>query len=223
MVEFFKATNNIPVCGRLIQCGENRRNLMQKLHLSMRQIHGTSAYWYTSYIQLLAMVRSLGPPTWYLTFSCNDLHWVNVLKALLRADNKENVSVDDLSFQEKMRLVKKYPIIVARHFMRRVNALMKILKSENIFGAPVIDFWWRIEFQLRGSPHVHMVVWCPDTPKFDTPEGIRLIDEVMSCCSTTEDPTLNDLVNRLQRPQTYRHLLQKDINGSENLQIWFSA
>lgn len=177
------------------------------------------SYWYTAYIQLLAMVRTLGSPTWYLTFSCYDLNWTDILKVLLEADNRGNVSVDELTFEEEKYLVNKYPVLVARQFMKRVNAVMRFLKAYSILGASVVDFWWRVEFQLRGSPHVHMVVWCADTPKFDTAEGIRLIDRVMSCCSSTDDPSLNELVNRVQRHKHTDTCYKK--SGQKNCRFGF--
>ena len=57
--------------------------------------------------------------------------------------------------------------------MIRVKALMKFMKrNTEIFGGRMVDYWWRVEFQVRGSPHLHMVVWIEDHPSFDIPEGI---------------------------------------------------
>ena len=33
------------------------------------------------------------------------------------------------------------------------------------------DYWMRIEFQMRGSPHVHSFWWIEGAPKADTVEG----------------------------------------------------
>ena len=35
----------------------------------------------------------------------------------------------------------------------------------------VIDYWMRIEFQMRGSPHVHSFLWIDGAPKVSTVEG----------------------------------------------------
>jgi len=43
MVELFRARSNISVCGRLQQNGVQATNLINNLHLSMRQIRGTSS------------------------------------------------------------------------------------------------------------------------------------------------------------------------------------
>ncbi|KAG6294562.1 hypothetical protein E4U46_006088 [Claviceps purpurea] len=35
----------------------------------------------------------------------------------------------------------------------------------------VVDSWWRVEFQARVSPHVHIIVWVRDCPTLDEDEG----------------------------------------------------
>ncbi|KAG6219127.1 hypothetical protein E4U34_003737 [Claviceps purpurea] len=35
----------------------------------------------------------------------------------------------------------------------------------------VVDSWWRVEFQARGSPHVHMLLWLKDCPTLDVKDG----------------------------------------------------
>lgn len=75
------------------------------------------------------MIRTLGPPSWFLTFSCNDLHWPDMIKALLIADNQDINEIDQLTFEIKLNLVQKYPIVVARQFSVRINALISTLKG----------------------------------------------------------------------------------------------
>ena len=68
----------------------------------------------------------------------------------------------------------------------------------------VQDFFLRIEFQQRGSPHVHMMLWCKNSPTVDTDadnEVLEYIDKFLTCRIPTDDPVLEDLVG-LQR---HRH------------------
>lgn len=206
IVELCKAQQNVSVCGRLRQDGAEPTDIVQSVHLVMRNIRGTSAYWHKAYTDLLAMVKNLGPPHWYLTLSCNDLNWRDMLKALLVADNRPNFPVEELTFSEKQHLVESYPVTLSRHFMLRLNSLFSRIRREHdpILGRKVIDFWWRIEFQLRGSPHVHMVLWSSDMPPFDSTEGTELLERVVTCevPDAESDPEMHDLVVQLQ---THRH------------------
>ncbi|KAJ8877392.1 hypothetical protein PR048_021846 [Dryococelus australis] len=43
----------------------------------------------------------------------------------------------------------------------------RITSNHNVFGGQVVDYWWRVEFQCRGSPHLHMVVWVKDHPNLN--------------------------------------------------------
>jgi hypothetical protein len=55
-----------------------------------------------------------------------------------------------------------------------------------IFGYPLKDYSIRIEFQARGSPHAHCLIWLEGAPNFNTPEGIEFIDINVSCSLQTE-------------------------------------
>ncbi len=82
----------------------------------------------------------------------------------------------------------KYPVTLSGQFMYRFNALMKIINGNYHFLVGDVDYWWKIEFQLRGSPHVHMVIWCSNIPDFYSPAGIiTLINNVLSSSSNTGD------------------------------------
>ena len=50
-----------------------------------------------------------------------------------------------------------HPDIVARVFMIKVASLIADIKEREIFGK-VAAIVWRIEWQLRGMPHLHLLV-----------------------------------------------------------------
>ncbi|CAB3226547.1 unnamed protein product [Arctia plantaginis] len=120
-------------------------------------------------------------------------------KALLIADGRDVNQAENLSFPERLQLVQKYPVVVSRQFSVRVNALMRFLKRDpDCLGGPVVDFWYRIEFQNRGSPHLHMLVWCDNIPDFSTQEGIEVIERVVSCSLMPNDSVLQKLIKDVQ-------------------------
>ena len=45
----------------------------------LRQVRGSPAYWQHELYELLAMLQCLGIPTWFMTLSAADLHWVEML------------------------------------------------------------------------------------------------------------------------------------------------
>lgn len=78
----------------------------------------------------------------------------------------------------------------ARYFDHKLRCMFKLLKQmkDCIFGKYyVVDFYIRIEFQFRGSPHAHTILWLNESPIY-TPDSeearIRcehFIYEIITC------------------------------------------
>ena len=58
--------------------------------------------------------------------------------------------------------------MVTRYFENRMRALLKFIFSRNsvFYKYPVTDYFWRVDFQYRGAPHIHMLVWCKGHPTY---------------------------------------------------------
>ena len=61
----------------------------------MNTIKGTPAYWKRFLFEVLAMVKQLGLPTFFMTFSCADLR-LNELVSIILKLNGLNLSEDDI-------------------------------------------------------------------------------------------------------------------------------
>lgn len=68
--------------------------------------------------------------------------------------------VDTLSYDEKCRLINFNPVIVAKHFQYRVETFFTevLLSNANPIGK-ILYYALCIEFQMRGSPHLHALIW----------------------------------------------------------------
>jgi len=78
------------------------------------------------------------------------------------------------------KLLVQNPDKAALHFHRRVQKFFAIVICGK--GQPlgdILDHWWRYEFQMRGSPHVHMLLWAKDVPRLETDEGVRTRSSVL--------------------------------------------
>ena len=45
----------------------------------MKNIRGSPAFWQRQLYEVLAMIRSLDIPTWFLTLSAADMHWPEII------------------------------------------------------------------------------------------------------------------------------------------------
>ncbi|KAE8291444.1 hypothetical protein D5F01_LYC11049 [Larimichthys crocea] len=68
----------------------------------------------------------------------------------------------------------------------------------------VEDYFYRVEFQARGSPHIHLLVWIKDAPEFgdlqDDSVVIKFIDQYITCQmpDPNADPELHKIVSEVQ-------------------------
>ena len=101
--------------------------------LFLQQILGSPPYGKKFQNEVLAMVKQLGMPTWFMTLSCADLHWKELLTIICKCHHV-NLSPDeltDLSYDDKCKLLNLNPVITARHYQYRVETFFKeILLSE---------------------------------------------------------------------------------------------
>lgn len=92
--------------------------------------------------------------------------------------------VGALSFEEKSKWLRQNPATAARHFQYRLNIFFQdFLKSTAKLLGEIVNYAVRIEFQARGSPHAHCVIWVKGAPTFgvdDDNEVCQFIDEYIS-------------------------------------------
>lgn len=147
--------------------------------LLLQNLQGSGAYWRQCSSTLIAQIKCLGPPTYFITLSCNDLNWIDMRKALHHAKKRSEVDPATLTIDEVQKLIEKYPVVMARHFMQRFNTFKNLMKkNDSILGGKMKDIWYRIEF--------------------DTLEGIAILNQVASCRLYDEGDEMRDLVNKCQ-------------------------
>ena len=181
---------------------EKLNQLVQKdyAYRILKDVRGTPAYWQKVHYEVLAMIRQLGIPTWFLTLSAADMKWPEVIQIIARQYGTilTDELVSRLSWEEKCSWLRRNPVTAARHFQYRLDLFWNdFLKSKAMPIGEVVDFMIRIEFQARGSPHAHTILWIKDAPKFGTDrveEVVEFIDKYQTCAIPDNDPELYDLV-----------------------------
>jgi hypothetical protein len=185
----------------LAGCCQNDDMLKGRIYPQIGQaIRGSAMYWRKARSQLHALVNCIGPPDLFVTLSAKDLHWWDGFRALDPVRFASPADVARLSYTQRIDLINQAPQVFAKHFCNRVRALLSFLRS----GAKpllysVTDYWLRLELQERGSPHVHMLLWCHDAPKKTTAIGewLRWVDKIIMARLPNKDadPVLHELVS----------------------------
>ncbi|XP_072239813.1 uncharacterized protein [Leuresthes tenuis] len=172
----------------------------------LRGIRGTPPYWMSVQKDLFSMIRQLSIPMFFISMSSADLRWPEMLGSLLRLEGKET-PVEDLDWSEKCALIGRNPVTAARMFDHRWHCFLRdvILSPAEPIGK-IKDYFYRVEFQQRGSPHVHCLFWVENAPKIDKDSDadvVTFIDRYISCEIPPEsDAELHEVVNSVQKHST---------------------
>ena len=140
--------------------------------------------------------------------SAAETRWVHLLKTLGRLVDKKDYSdneIENMTWQQKSDLIQKDPVTCARNFDHMVQLFIKdVLKSNEMPIGEMVDFFYRVEFQQRGSPHIHALFWVKDAPKYEqaTDDSIvQFVDKYITCKNDLQSDEMKELINL----QTHRH------------------
>ncbi|TKS65165.1 ATP-dependent DNA helicase PIF1 [Collichthys lucidus] len=168
----------------------------------LKPIRGTPAFWQGAQRDLLACVRQLGIPTWFCSFSAADMRWKNLLSSILKQAGRTD-TVEQLEWADRCELLRRNPVTAARMFDFRWHCFLRevLMSPANPIGK-IKDYFYRVEFQQRGSPHVHCLFWIENAPIIDKntdAEVIQFIDRYVTCELPSNDEELLDTVTSVQQ------------------------
>ncbi|WVZ87025.1 hypothetical protein U9M48_033727, partial [Paspalum notatum var. saurae] len=127
-------------------------------------------WYYQNYQDCVALCRRFGCPDLFITFTCN-ASWPEIREALSTTPAQHPSDRAD---------------IVDRVFQMKLNLLMDDITKYSFFG-PILGVVYTIEFQKRGLPHVHIIVWL----KNDGPLTAEQIDTYIS--AQLPDPSIDPI------------------------------
>ena len=168
----------------------------------MNSVKGTPAYWKNMLSDVLAMVKQLGLPSFFLTLSCADLRWDELVQIITRLKGSDitDDEIANLSYFDRCEILNSNPVLLARHFQYRVETFFKEIILNGPLGK-IIYYVIRVEFQLRGSPHVHCLLWSENMPKL-TEDNFNdystFIDSIISANLPNKESTHHQLVKTYQ-------------------------
>ncbi len=122
----------------------------------------------------MAIVRVKGKADYFITMTCNP-KWPEISRELLEGYRAED-----------------RPDIVARVFNQKVRALLEDIKK-GVLGR-LDAYTYTVEFQKRGLPHIHLLVWVVSEDK-PTPE-------------TYDDYVAAELPDSASQPQLYETVVK---------------
>lgn len=116
---------------------------------------GGSRYMYSHYLDALAICRVLNNPQFFITFTCN-ANWPEIQRCMSEYPNLNASDIAD---------------VVCRVFEQNIKAFIKLLKYRRKFGY-VRGVLYIVEFQKRGLPHCHTLLWVSSSSKIENGEDV---------------------------------------------------
>jgi hypothetical protein len=116
----------------------------------------------TAHISFLPSLRPISNG-WICTFKCQTF------------PGREALTTDPLRHRKASQNVTDNPHITAEYLACRFKAFDKVIKRV----LPVADYWYRFEWQQRGSGHIHGFLWLHSEPNPSTVDEMarqRIVD-----------------------------------------------
>ena len=92
----------------------NHLTFSDQAYYFMKNIPGSPAHWKTFlFDDVLAMIKQLGLPTWWMTFSCADLSWNEIYKVLSKLGGREMSDAEfaHKTYNEKCKMLNSNPFV----------------------------------------------------------------------------------------------------------------
>ena len=170
-------------------------------------VRGSPFYWSRFGKDILAMVKQIGPPTFFCSFSAADRRWPEFAKAILvqqgRVDDAAlDEYIENLSWTEYCTVINQNPVSALEMFNRRFEHFQREVILSNVESLGKIKAYVsRIEFQSRGWPHRHCLYWSElgNCETLSTDEMEKIAGAYVTCELPSNDDPLYQTVLEVQR------------------------
>ena len=146
-----------------------------------------------------------------MTLSAADLQWPEIIQAVALQLGRR-LSRDDvmkMSIAQRSTYLHQNPITGVHMFQHRVESFFSqyLLNDAHPLGH-ITDYVIKIEFQMRGSPHAHCLLWVKDAPKINQhsdDDVCRFIDKYITAIIPKGICERQNDVNMMKSLQTHTH------------------
>ena len=186
----FLEGKNVEELKKMLQ--NDDKNIERNLNKATKKIPNSPSYWNAPRSMLKCMSETHGPATFFITFSPAEYQDTDLHNYLAKHNT-------DLSLEPRF-LVTKDPVLTSTYIHQKFQSLHAFILESCCLGN--VEHWfYRIEYQSRGTPHFHCMYWIKDAPiigKSSDDIVMKFINEHITCeiPSETENSELYQLVDK---------------------------
>ena len=155
------------------------------------------------------MLQTLGIPTWFLTLSAADLHWPEMIQVVAVQFGRKLSQKDVLkiSISDSSRYLHQNLITGVQMFQQRIEAFFSeyLLSDAHPLGH-FTDYVIKIQFQMRGSPHAHFLLWVKDALKIDKDPDDIVCAFIDKCITAVIPQIAPENENHIKLMETYKNI-----------------
>jgi hypothetical protein len=95
------------------------------------------------------MIRQLGPPTFFITFTSAEHQWNPLVTAFIKLykNRKNRKKIETLEDHDIDYLIRKDPVTCTCYYKHIINDLNKLICHDDTFFGKISNYYFVIEFQ----------------------------------------------------------------------------
>ena len=146
---------------------------------AFKNLRGTAMYFQAVKKKLMATIRQKGCPTHFITLSAAEWNWRGLLQSIYETVMKKEAThevIDNLSPSEMNKIISENVLQTTIYFQKHFDKIMLRLQDHGFLQTsaqsnaqkndlkkveviPKANYFYRVEFQARGAPHAHILLW----------------------------------------------------------------
>jgi hypothetical protein len=147
-------------------------------------------------VQMKSLVVGYGLPLIFLTLNPADNYSPLALFYAGEEIDLNEFDADLYPYKNRVDLLLNNPVAVLLYFHHTIRAILSGPIQMGLFG-PLLHYYGTIEYQGRGTPHIHLAIWIKGTgtpsemrekAKADPDYRARLLKYISSCIVETMPP-----------------------------------
>ena len=131
------------------------KTIERNLNRAVSKIPNSPSYWNAPKSMLKCLSETYGPATFFITFSPAEYDWPDLHNYLKNHNSDLNMPARSL--------VTVDPVLTTIFIHTKFNSLHAFILESFCLGQ--VEHWFfRVEYQSRGTPHFHCLYWIKDAP-----------------------------------------------------------